>query len=42
MRSRYYAIATTRLCELMQEAGLQDVRRIDDTFFQPVLVGTRR
>lgn len=42
MRSRYYAVTTTRLCELMREAGLQDVRRIDDAFFQPVLVGTRR
>ncbi|WP_432725913.1 class I SAM-dependent methyltransferase [Variovorax sp. W6] len=41
MRSRYYAISTTRLCELMQEAGLKDVRRVDDAFFQPVLVGTR-
>jgi SAM-dependent methyltransferase len=41
MRSRYYAISTTRLCELMQEAGLKDVRRVDGAFFQPVLVGTR-
>jgi len=41
MRSRYYAVSTARLCELMREAGLQDVRRIDDAFFQPVLVGTR-
>lgn len=41
MRSRYYAISTTRLCELMREAGLVNVRRIDDAFFQPVLVGTR-
>jgi hypothetical protein len=41
MRSRYYAISTMRLCELMQEAGLKDVRRIDGAFFQPVLVGTR-
>lgn len=41
MRSRYYAVSTTRLCELMREAGLENVRRIDDAFFQPVLVGTR-
>jgi SAM-dependent methyltransferase len=41
MRSRYYAVTTTRLCELMREAGLMSVRRIDDAFFQPVLVGTR-
>jgi SAM-dependent methyltransferase len=41
MRSRYYAVSTTRLCELMREAGLEQVRRIDGVFFQPVLVGTR-
>lgn len=41
MRSRYYAVSTTRLCELMREAGLENVRRLDDAFFQPVLVGTR-
>ncbi len=41
MRSKYYAISTHRLCELMQQAGLQNVRRLDGVFFQPVLVGTR-
>jgi len=41
MRSKYYAISTRRLCELMQQAGLQNVRRVDGVFFQPVLVGTR-
>ncbi len=41
MRSRYYAISTGRLCDLMREAGFQDVRRIDGAFYQPVLVGTR-
>jgi SAM-dependent methyltransferase len=41
MRSRYYAISTARLCELMREAGLEKVRRIDGAFFQPVLVGTK-
>ncbi|MGJ7556892.1 class I SAM-dependent methyltransferase [Variovorax sp. RB3P1] len=41
MRSRYYAVSTVRLCELMRNAGLENVRRIDDAFFQPVLVGTR-
>ena len=41
MRSTYYAISTRRLCELMQKAGLQNVRRLDGVFFQPVLVGTR-
>lgn len=41
MRSRYYAVSTTRLCALMREAGLQNVRRLDGVFYQPVLVGTR-
>lgn len=41
MRSRYYAISTSRLCDLMREAGFRDVRRIDGVFYQPVLVGTR-
>ncbi|HYE32156.1 MAG TPA: class I SAM-dependent methyltransferase [Methylomirabilota bacterium] len=42
MRSRYYAISTRRLCELMEEAGFESVRRLDGVFFQPVLIGTRR
>jgi SAM-dependent methyltransferase len=42
MRSRYQAVTTDRLCELMREAGYRDVRRIDGAFYQPVLVGTRR
>ncbi len=41
MRSRYYAVSTTRLCGLMREAGLQNVRRLDGVFYQPVLVGTK-
>ncbi|CAN5457467.1 hypothetical protein BH09PSE5_BH09PSE5_49900 [soil metagenome] len=40
-RSRYYAVSTERLCELMREAGLNDVRRLDGAFYQPVLTGTR-
>jgi SAM-dependent methyltransferase len=41
MRSTYYAISTHRICQLMQEAGLQNVRRIDGAFYQPVLFGTK-
>lgn len=41
-RSRYYAVSTERLCELMEEAGFSSVRRIDERFYQPVLIGTRR
>jgi len=41
MRSRYYAVSTARLVELMGEAGFEAVKRIDGMFYQPVLVGTR-
>lgn len=41
MRSRYYAVSTSRLCELMVQAGFENVRRIDGVFFQTVLIGTR-
>ena len=41
MRSTYYAVTTDRLCELMKQAGLTNVRRLDGAFFQPVLIGTR-
>jgi len=41
MRSRYHAVSTRRLCELMREAGLDKVERLDGVFYQPVLVGTR-
>ena len=41
MRSTYYAVHVSKLLELMAEAGFSDVRRIDDSFFQPVIVGTK-
>jgi SAM-dependent methyltransferase len=41
MRSRYYAVSTGKLMALMQEAGFEDVRRLDGVFYQPVLIGTR-
>jgi len=37
----YLAIAPARVAALMSEAGFSGARRIDDRFFQPVLVGTR-
>lgn len=40
-RSRYYAVPPSRLLELIAEAGFGNVRRIDDGFYQPVLVGTK-
>ena len=42
MRSQYYAVGTTRLLELMTAAGFQDVVRLDEKFFQPVIIGTRK
>jgi SAM-dependent methyltransferase len=41
-RSRYYAVPIERLCLLLAEAGFTAVRRIDEGFYQPILVGTRR
>ncbi len=40
-RTRYYAVPISRLVTLMQQAGFERVRRIDDAYYQPVLVGTR-
>jgi hypothetical protein len=37
--TRYYAIPSARMAELMAEAGFRDVRRIDGRFFQPLIVG---
>lgn len=42
MRSRYYAISTTRLIKLMTDAGFADVARLDGKFFQPVIIETRK
>jgi hypothetical protein len=42
MRSTYCAIGIPRLLELMTEADLSDLKRMDERFFQPVIVGTRK
>jgi ubiquinone/menaquinone biosynthesis C-methylase UbiE len=42
MRSKYYAIPASRLLELMAEAGFSGVRRLDERFFQPLIVGFKR
>jgi SAM-dependent methyltransferase len=41
MRTKYYAVGTDRLMSLMSAAGFQRVQRLDDRFYQPVLIGTR-
>ena len=42
IRTRYYAIGIPQLMELMSEAGFANIRRIDDIFFQPAIIGTRK
>ena len=42
MHSRCYAISPDRLLELMRSAGFDSVMRLDEEFYQPVLVGTKR
>ncbi len=41
MRATYYALPVARLVELMREAGVAEVRRMDGAFFQPLVVGRR-
>ena len=41
LKSSYLAIQVAEVAELMNAVGFQGVRRLDDRFFQPVLVGTR-
>jgi ubiquinone/menaquinone biosynthesis C-methylase UbiE len=41
LTTSYLAISPARVAELMRQAGLDDVERIDGRFFQPVLAGTR-
>jgi SAM-dependent methyltransferase len=41
LKSSYLAIPVGQVSVLMAAVGFQDVRRVDDRFFQPVLVGTR-
>jgi len=40
MRSRYYAISSNKLLKLMAVAGFVDLKRLDDVYFQPIIIGT--
>lgn len=42
MRTKYYAVGLDRLMQLMATAGFNQVRRLDDSFFQPVIIGKKR
>jgi SAM-dependent methyltransferase len=41
MRTRYYAVGIPTLIELMRRAGFQDVQRLDEPFYQPIVIGRR-
>jgi SAM-dependent methyltransferase len=41
LKSSYLAIPVAQVAKLMSTVGFQGIRRVDDRFFQPVLVGTR-
>jgi SAM-dependent methyltransferase len=39
IRTRYYAVTTDTLINLMEQAGFSAVERLDGSFYQPVVVG---
>lgn len=41
LRTEYYAVSTSVLMKLMQDAGFGGVKRLDNVFYQPVLIGRR-
>ncbi|MFC1975165.1 class I SAM-dependent DNA methyltransferase [Chloroflexota bacterium] len=41
MRSKYYAVGTDKLISLMRKAGFEQVQRLDDRLYQPVIMGKR-
>jgi hypothetical protein len=41
LKRSYLAIPVAQVAELMSGVGFQGVCRVDDRFFQPVLLGTR-
>jgi hypothetical protein len=41
-RSSYYAVSIEHLMRLMVSVGFEQVQRIDNVFFQPVIAGRRR
>ncbi len=42
LRTTYYAICIPKIMALMQQAGFDDVLRLDDRFFQPMIIGTKK
>ena len=41
MRTRYHAVGTDHLLDLLGRAGFTSAERLDGRFYQPVLVGNR-
>lgn len=41
-RSQYYAISIIKIMGLMKNVGFTNVQRIDDGYFQPIIIGTRK
>ena len=41
MHSRYYAITSEQLLQLMHRAGFVSIQRLKEGFYQPVFIGTR-
>jgi SAM-dependent methyltransferase len=41
IQSRYYAVTTDTLIKLMGQAGFSAIERLDEPFYQPVVVGQR-
>ena len=42
LRSTYYAIGIPSLMSIMKQAGFENVRRLNERFFQPMIIGTRK
>lgn len=41
MHSQYYAVGSGKLIELMEQAGFAQVQRLDEAFFQPVIIAKK-
>ena len=41
LKTSYLAIPVEQVARLMRTVGFENVARVDERFFQPVLVGTR-
>ena len=42
MRTKYYAVGIDKLMALMREAGFENVQRLDESFYQPVIIGSNK